>query len=42
LASDEEDAIEGLRDGEADASEERLNKRHLDDMAEYEGEEQAI
>lgn len=39
LASDEEDAINGLR-GEMDAQEERQNKRHLDDAAEYEGEEQ--
>uniref|UniRef100_A0A915MIJ9 DNA-directed RNA polymerase n=1 Tax=Meloidogyne javanica TaxID=6303 RepID=A0A915MIJ9_MELJA len=40
LASDEEDAMADLQ-GELDAHEERLNRRHLDGMAEYEGEEQA-
>ncbi|KAL7073206.1 hypothetical protein ACQ4LE_007516 [Meloidogyne hapla] len=39
LASDEEDAMADLQ-GELDAHEERLNRRHLDGMAEYEGEEQ--
>lgn len=39
MASDEEDAIDALH-GEGDADEIRLNKRHLDDAAEYEGEDQ--
>ena len=39
MASDEEDAMADLQ-GELDAHEERLNRRHLDGMAEYEGEEQ--
>jgi hypothetical protein len=39
MASDEEDAIMALN-GEGDADEIRLNKRHLDDAAEYEGEEE--
>ena len=39
MASDEEEARGGLH-GEVDAHEARLNKRHLDDAAEYEGEDQ--
>uniref|UniRef100_A0A914HJX1 DNA-directed RNA polymerase n=1 Tax=Globodera rostochiensis TaxID=31243 RepID=A0A914HJX1_GLORO len=40
LESDEEEAAGGVRSREADANEEKLSRRHLDDAADYEGEEQ--
>lgn len=41
LETDEEEAIGGANSLEADAHEARLSRRHLDDAADYEGEEQA-